>query len=265
MRKLLPIFCFTLIFLSGTCDSATAQNQRINNKNTISWINYFGTFKMHPKIGIHTEIQWRTLDFNKNAQQNLLRVGINYQLNTNIQLRLGYAYAETFAYGDIPINGFGKTFREHRMYEMATITDKVGIVDLSHRFILEQRWVGRYSNAALDTEDEYPLLNRLRYMYRMQMPLKGNTISNRTPYVAMYDEIMIGFGENVKENVFDQNRFGLLLGYKFGPQIRIEAGYISQILQLGREVNNSSVFQYNSGFILNTYFNFDFTTKEIKQ
>jgi hypothetical protein len=28
------------------------------------------------------------------------------------------------------------------------------------------------------------------------MPLKGNEIANKTPYVAAYNEIFIGFGKN---------------------------------------------------------------------
>jgi hypothetical protein len=31
-------------------------------------------------------------------------------------------------------------------------------------------------------------------------------------------------------------------GYKFNPNLRIEAGYINQIIQLAREVDNKNVF-----------------------
>jgi hypothetical protein len=128
--------------------------------------------------------------------------------------------------------------------------------------MLEQRWVDRYSNANLSTEDEFPLLHRLRYMMRLQIPLKGKSIENKTPYLAMYDEIFLGFGGNVNENIFDQNRFGLLLGYKLNNTVRIEAGYLNQTLQLGREVSNRNVFQNNNGFIINTNFNFDLNSKK---
>jgi hypothetical protein len=130
--------------------------------------------------------------------------------------------------------------------------------------MLEQRWIGRYSNASLSKEDEYPLLNRFRYMFRMQVPLKGRTIADKTPYLAIYDEIMIGFGKNVNENIFDQNRIGLLIGYRFNKSFRIEAGYLNQTLQLGREINNRNVFQRNNGIILNTIFNIDLSKKSSK-
>jgi hypothetical protein len=76
---------------------------------------------------------------------------------------------------------------------MVTLTDKISKVELSHRFMLEQRFVGRYTKPELIVEDDY-LLNRLRYMF-IQMPLKGNEIANKTPYVAAYNEIFIGFGK----------------------------------------------------------------------
>uniref|UniRef100_UPI0037BE61AF DUF2490 domain-containing protein n=1 Tax=Flavobacterium sp. TaxID=239 RepID=UPI0037BE61AF len=78
---------------------------------------------------------------------------------------------------------------------------------------------------------------------------------------AAYDEVFIGFGENVNENVFDQNRIGVLLGYQFNSSLRVEGGYLNQILQLGREVNGSNVFQYNNGIIVNALFTFDLSKK----
>ena len=252
---------FLLTFILGLNTIITAQNTRTNVKNNIGWYGYFGTFKLTKKISVHTEYQWRRNNFITEWQQSLLRTGVNYQVNPKMQLRFGYAWAETFPYGTIPINGFGKDFTEHRMFEMATITDKIGRIDLSHRFILEQRWVGRYTNANLTKEDEYLFLNRMRYMFRMQIPLKGDKIANNTPYLALYDEILIGFGKNVNENIFDQNRLGILLGYKINDKVKLELGYLNQILQLGREVNGSNVFQNNKGIVLNSIFNFDLTKK----
>ncbi len=256
MKKIFLIFFITII--SGTV--CYAQNTRLNDHNTIGWYNYFGTLKVNNKLGIHTEYQWRRDKLITNWQQSVLRFGLNYQLHPKAQLRLGYGWIETFAYGDIPLNGFGKNFTEHRLYEMITLNDKISIIDLSHRFMLEQRWLGRYTNATLNKEDEFAFTNRFRYMFRMQAPLKGKSIENRIPYVALYDEIFIGFGKNVNENIFDQNRIALLLGYKFNKTFRAEAGYLNQTVQLGREVNNRNVFQYNNGLIINTIFNFDLSS-----
>lgn len=237
-----------------------AQNNRINTKETIGWYNYFGTFKLHDAVGLHTEYQWRRDNIITDWQQSLLRVGVTYQLNPRVMFRIGYGWIETFPYGEIPINGLGRDFTEHRLFQMVQLSHKEGIVDFSHRFMLEQRFVGRYSSANAGTEDEFPLLNRMRYMARLQVPLEGSEIQDKTLYAALYDEIFIGFGENVNANIFDQNRLGILLGYRFNNILRIEAGYIHQIVQFGRQINGQNIFQTNNGIIINTNFNFDLTS-----
>ena len=55
---------------------------------------------------------------------------------------------------------------------------------------------------------------------------------------------------------------GLLLGYKLDNSLRIEAGYLNQILQLGREIDGKNIFQYNSGLIVNTILNIDLSKKK---
>lgn len=250
------------IILLGCSQITLGQNNRLNTNNNIGWYNYFGTFKISSKVGIHTEYQWRRNNFLTDKQQGLLRIGINYSLNPRIVFRVGYGWIETYPYGDIPLNGLGRDFTEHRIFEMVQLSHKEGIVDFSHRFMLEQRFVGRYSSASVAKEDEFPLLNRMRYMMRLQLPLKGNEIKDKTPYFALYDEIFIGFGKNVNANVFDQNRIGVLLGYRFNKNFRIEGGYLNQTIQYGRQIGGQNAFQNNNGLIINTNFNFDLTKKQ---
>lgn len=252
---------FLTLILLISLQFSFAQNNRINTHNNIGWYNYFGTFKVSEKVGIHTEYQWRRDQYITNWQQSLLRVGVNYNLNPRVQFRLGYGWIETFPYGEFPLNGMGKDFTEHRIFEMVQLSHKEGIVDFSHRFMLEQRFVGKYNAITSTSEDAFPRLNRFRYMVRLQMPLKGQEIKDKTPYVALYDELFIGFGENVNNNVFDQNRIGVLLGYRFNKNVRIEGGYLNQTVQLGRQINGKNVFQNNNGIILNTNFNFDLSSK----
>jgi hypothetical protein len=123
--------------------------------------------------------------------------------------------------------------------------------------MLEQRFVGRYSSINQINEDEFPLFNRLRYLFRLQIPLIGNETKDKTPYIALYDEIFIGFGENVNANIFDQNRIGALIGFRFNKNVRLEGGYLNQTLQFGRQINGQSVFQNNNGLIINANFNID--------
>ena len=246
-----------LIAIVVACFSPiSAQNTRLTVHEKIGWYNYFGTFKLSEKVGLNTEYQWRRENYISNWQQSLLRVGINYHINSRVFFRIGYAWVETFVYGELPINSLGKDFSEHRIFQMIQFSHKEGRLDLQHRFMLEQRFIGKYNSILSEKEDEFPLLNRMRYMFRFQIPLKGVEIADCTPYLAVYDEVFIGFGKNVAANIFDQNRIGVLLGYKFSKNLKVEAGYLNQILQFGRLVNGKNVFQNNKGLIINVNFNF---------
>ena len=161
----------SLIILFICLIKLQGQNNRWINYNQIGWYNYFGTFKLNPKFSLHTEYQFRRNNFITDWQQSLLRVGINYELNSAIQLRVGYGNIETFNYGDIPINKFGKNFTEHRSYVAITLKQTLNKIDVSQRYKLEQRWVGQYSDSSSKQEDKYTYLNRMRYMLRIQIPL----------------------------------------------------------------------------------------------
>jgi len=245
-------FAFTLSF---------SQNTFIKTYGQIGWFNTFGTVNINKKTGLHVEYQWRRSNYIKDWQQSLLRVGYNYQMHPSILLRAGYAWIETFAYGTIPINVFGKDFTEHRLFEMAQFSHQAGHLAFTHRLMLEQRFVGRYSQSNLIKEDQFPLLHRARYMMRLQVPLGTDKTKNKTPYVALFDEVFIGFGKHVIYNVFDQNRIGVMIGYKYNQALRFEAGYLNQTIQFGRQINKQSILQFNSGFIINIYIWMDFSKK----
>ena len=247
---------FKFFFLSLFCIAFSHAQTRTTDKNNIGWFAATGTFNLSEKWGLHTEYQWRRDDYVENWQQGLLRVGVNYKFSSDVLFRVGYAWAETYPYGEIPLNNFGKDFTEHRVYEMVQLGHKVGSLSLNHRFMFEQRWLGRYTNALLTSEDDYVYLNRLRYMIRLQLPVYKKL------YAAVYDELFMGFGENIGENIFDQNRFGALIGHPIGKNIRIEGGYLNQTVQLGREVGGKNAFQKNNGFIISGIFNFDLYKSE---
>ena len=86
----------SLIVLSIFASSSWSQEERLTDRNSIGWLAYTGTVKIKPKIAIHTEYQWRRADGFKIWQQSLLRTGINYALNKEVNVNVGYAFVETF-------------------------------------------------------------------------------------------------------------------------------------------------------------------------
>ncbi len=249
---------FLVFVFAGALNFAGAQTNntnRIADHNDIQWLMYTGNFKFSPTIGLHTEYQLRRTENFAHLQQHLLRTGLTYSPHKNVQFIAGYAYIKTSPYGDFPSPA---TFPEHRIYEQVIIKNPVGKVQLSHRFTAEQRFVGRIAEAE---NVDYVYINRIRYRLRAEVPVTKNKDGRNYFSLAFADEVFVGFGENVGENVFDQNRIALLINYTVSPALKFEAGYINQTLQQGKKVNDKHVFQYNNGFLIATHLAFDLYKK----
>ncbi len=251
MKKIFLTLCFV-----GISIAIKSQNTRLIDYNSIGWYNAFITKKITDKWSGHLEYQWRRDEFILHGQQSLLRVGVNYKVNQKLLIRVGYGWIETYPYGSINLQAAGKTFTEHRSFQALLLNDHVNSLEIQHRFMLEQRWIGRFTKPDIELEDDYVYVNRMRYMLRLQMPLGKKELEDRTFYMAMYDEIFIQFGENVQENIFDQNRLSGLIGYKLNKNFKLELGYLNQSVLLGREIGGRNILQKNNGFIINTYLNF---------
>lgn len=231
----------TLAIFPAVYGQSTAE--RVQTNNLHGWWNYFGD---HPigdsKWGLHLEGQWRRHDVATQWQQLLLRPGVNYAIHPNILLTVGYGYIATSRYGDFPV---GVPFPEHRIFQQAQINHKVGRVNMSHRYRLEQRELGELSIglAGERTVTRWRHENRFRYMYRVLIPIKGKWS------VALYDEFFINFGKNVANNVFDQNRAYAALTYNLPRKSRLEVGFMEQTLQQ----RNGRVFENNHTFMVSIF------------
>jgi hypothetical protein len=76
--------------------------------------------------------------------------------------------------------------------------------------------------------------------------------------------LFIGFGKNITNNVFDQNRLYFALGYKVNPKCKMEVGYLNLIIQHGKldPISKKSVYEFNHCFQIGLTYNFDFTAKK---
>lgn len=257
MKQFLWIALCMLSFSLGFAQSPL----RITDNNHIGWYVTQATVKMSQKWDLYTEYQWRRDRWISSWQQSQVRAGVQYNLHKQVSVLAGYSFINTYVYGDYPIASKGYPFPEHRVYEQLVLKNPIGRFDISHRIRLEQRWVGQMTALPERSVAEWRYTNRVRYMFRLNIPLKGNTLDNNEFYVGTYDEIFISFGEKVKNNIWDQNRFALLLGYKFNPMVRIEGGFFDQRLAQGTpvKVNNvdEMIIQNNTGLIASAIFNID--------
>ncbi|MFD2524846.1 DUF2490 domain-containing protein [Flavihumibacter stibioxidans] len=246
------IFGFLLIL---TPIFAAAQSTRINENNLTAWGTINADWNLNEKLGIHLDINQRRVNITEDIFQHLYRIGMNYKPNKNIYLRAGYVLSRTSPFGDIQEAVSHQTSTEHRTYESISFSSKAGRLETSHRIIMEQRWNGKFSSPDLNKQDSWSYANRARYRIRFDYSFQKHTNQQSYPYIAAYDELMIHFGKQVKENVFDQNRIGCLTGYAISPVTRLEFGFMYQVLQLSKKYFDKNVFQNNSNLMVNLLLN----------
>ncbi len=244
---------FLLITLLGL-QSAPAKAQRLSDPNTLGWYASFNTFHVAKRVSLWLEYQWRRDNLITDWQQSLPRMGVQYHFKNGVNAMVGYAYITTYPYGDYPAGP--QYIPEHRIYEQMTWNGSIGRVQLAHRLRLEQRFLGKVDQKAAEhTVLSWPLLHRVRYQIKPTLPLNHKTMQDDTWFIAAFDEIFIGFGKNVNQNIFDQNRIGLLAGYQFNKTFKAEIGAFNQTLQQGALVGGKQVYQYNTGLMVNFYVN----------
>jgi len=196
---------------------STAQSSDFGN-----WLIYIGNKKVNSKWNIHNEVQYRNYDAIGDLEQLLLRTGLGYNLSeNNHNLLLGYGYILSQNY--IADTQKKMDVNEHRIFQQFTSKQNIGSVSLSHRYRFEQRFV----------ESDFKM--RLRYFLAFKVPIIKTETSPSKLYLSAYNEVFL----NTESDVFDRNRVYGGLGFQLNNNVRIEAGYMSQLFE------NSSRDQFN--------------------
>lgn len=243
------LFC---AFLFSQKDIATHQN---------AWVTYLGNHKLTKKIGLHTEYQWRRENGFQNWQQSLLRLGVDYHLNTSFSISGGYGWIETFPYGLQPVL---KEFTEHRIWQQFNQKNKVEITfrnfEIQHRYRVEQRFLDTYSlnNANEIIQGNTVLRHRVRYRLMFLLPINKKALEKNTLFLNVNNEIFVGFGKGIAKNVFDQNRFNAALGWKFSSNFMLQLGYLNQYIIKADGIKA----ERNHTLLISSSYNLDLTEKQ---
>lgn len=246
-----------------TAGLAFGQDSRINDYNSVGWYTYNGNHKLARRWELHTEYQWRRIDFIRTWQQSLARVGLVYSLSSRVKVSGGYTSFITYPYGRYPSADQGVPVPENRIYEDIELVDQHGRLELSHRFRLDQRWLAQLSEEDPRNVASWEYQHRIRYQISLTYPLKGRTIDNGEFYLNAFDELFISFGRNVGENIYNQNRISGGIGYQLGDNLKVELNYFNRILQHAERepITRRAIFDYDNGFRLNVNYDLDFTRK----
>ncbi len=179
-----------------------------------NWFMVFNQTRLHTKLSLHSEIQYRSFELNPNSEQLLLRAGINYHHNSNLILSSGYGRISNYSSEPGILKDFSSL--ENRLWEQVTLKNNFGRVFLEHRYRLEQRWI----KSSMQTDYK----NRVRYLLRISIPINRKEVSKNTLFVTLYDEVFLHFSNNA----FDRNRLYSALGFQFTKNANFQLGYLLQ-------------------------------------
>ena len=201
-------FCLALVFISG---GLTAQSP----PGTIGgWtmFNSIARFTNHWSAGI--DCQFRSYTVVPDAEQILLRGGVNYHPHENAMVTGGYANISNYAYDKSTTPGM--TVNEHRIWQQLQLRQVIGRFTLEHRYRLEQRW--------LNSEAPTQYKTRVRYLFRFTIPFKGKTVEPGVFFFSGYDEVFLHFSAAQ----FDRNRLYTAMGYQFTKGSNMQLGGLMQ-------------------------------------
>lgn len=207
------------------------------------WLASFNTVKLDKKFSLHTDIQWRSTDQLQHTQTILFRPGLNMHLSDKLIISAGYAFIQNRR---VISNVSGLT-PEHRLWEQLIYNHKVAKLAMSHRFRLEQRFIGNTTVQNNELKNDGSIYaNRFRYFIRNILPLNKGLVFAKGPFAALQNEVFLNFGNtsNVNGHVFDQNRLYLAAGYRINPAFDLEAGYMYQYVKGRADVHlNNNIVQ----------------------
>jgi len=208
MKEKSTIFAFLLMLLST---SAIAQQSDVG-----AWYMFFGNLKKkESQFSLHAEAQYRNHNFGGDLEQLLLRSGLQYTLKDNsATLTVGYGYILSQAEGEV-----NNSVAENRIYQEAFLRQKVGGVQVFHRFRYEQRFI-----------EGQDFRTRYRYNIFVNVPINKKDFSQGTFYAAFYNEIFVNGQKREGVEFFDRNRLYGAAGYKLSDNTAVQLGYMSQML-----------------------------------
>lgn len=141
----------------------------------------------------------------ENYEFAFVRTGINYHASQKVQLGLGGAFLDSKHYlpgEDIEIG------RQFWFYQQLRMKSKWYRYSLDHRLRLENRWIHREQDVYFNA--------RVRYRIQFIKPLVQRI------YVRSFNELFV----NLNENLFNQNRLYIGIGFKASKNLNIDFGYL---------------------------------------
>ncbi|HHG86385.1 MAG TPA: DUF2490 domain-containing protein [Bacteroidetes bacterium] len=206
--------------------------------NVNGWFSYVGKYRLHDRFGLYNELHFRRTHVVTGWQQYLFRPGFDYFANPNLKLTVGMTVIRSHPYGKWPAP---RVIPEQNVWVQALLKQKVKRLTISHRYRLEERWIG----VAHATGNEvliagYAHASRFRYRLTFKVPLGKVSGKNRLA-LTVFSESWLNLNAWHLPVSFNQHWFSATLGYALSKDIGLQIGALHQWLFRG----NGNRFESN--------------------
>lgn len=156
-----------------------------------SWYIFKNNTKLTDKWSYNGHFQLRSFNIDFDNEQTFLGNGFTYTTSPNLAFSAGHRYLK-----------FEGVFLEHGIYQKAAIKSSLNKLQITNRFMLEERWIN----------------NNFQLRYRTGIDL-GIPLSNKMDLVFSEEVFLINQGSS-----FEQNRISLNANYKISNSLKFTTG-----------------------------------------
>lgn len=197
--------------------------------DTQAWQLLFVQGSLSERLRAYFEVQPRISNDVSRADRVLVRPALGYQISKQSTVWLGYLWNPSLQ---------GSRLDEHRAWQQLTHETPLSSVALINRTRLEQRFLPGTEEPAV----------RLRHMVRALVPLTDDAVWS----VAVWNEFFLNLTKSHASPAagFDQNRFFAGPSLKPAAWLRVEPGYLANL------INNPGSDRLNHTFFIMTALGF---------
>ncbi|MCK8490239.1 DUF2490 domain-containing protein [Spirosoma sp. RP8] len=215
MNRFRFAFLLTASLFSYTFNCTFAQTALTPATPWGSWL--IGTVQLpgnEKKWGGFAEIQTRSNAVMQQFFYYELKGGISYDLDRNFTLMLAGGQYGTYDFKDLST---GPLNTEKRLWQQLIINQYLSRIKFEHRYRIEQRWFTYREGSQM-------FRNRIRYRLNAFVPLNKRTITEKTIFLSLYDEVFL----NPVGPTFERNRLYAGIGYQLTKNWIIQTGWVNQ-------------------------------------
>ncbi len=203
---LLIAFSFSSLYLFS---------QKNVDHQSLVWTRYSLKLKFDDHWSASQELEERTYWFPWRQHQFVSRSMGRYQFKNGFGIGGGFAYFLQALPQDPDVKEYSNQPEIRPEFELSYVHNLSDKISINHRHWTELRY--------FKIEDENYAFGNYRFRYKLELQYKPN----KTITIKVFDEIFINAGNNISNNVFDQNRIGASIQYMPFKNFGFELGYIN--------------------------------------